>query len=263
MTRSCTPHSQHLGLHAFPRSPWQFAAPEGRGSHHSQLCRLGMILLLLFVGEPGKGWPCLGGNFTHTVCQCQVWVHCAQASTSPSKPAPGRYKHSHPLLAVSEKDPVLAPGRQGPAQCAPCTVSVPSRQLVLFLAGLWQPVHSLFPPHALCVMSGLRMPPLAIQTVCSTAQSWAGWKSERHKSWYSQLAEFLPERRDLLYLLSQFRWKDKETADTHEFKGNEAARTKLVRVFPITIWSSFLPSWKNLFVVCPNASITNSHTPNN
>lgn len=108
----------------------------------------------------------------HTLC-----AHVRSPGQHSTHHTSTRQAQTRPPLAGNFRERLcLAHGRRGPAQCAPCTVSVPSRQLVLFIAGLWQALHSLFPPHALCVVSGLRMPPLVIQTVCSTAQSWAGWK---------------------------------------------------------------------------------------
>lgn len=184
-TRSCSAHT--LGPPCLSQFPLTFCCCRRKGKPSQPALQAGY--------NPAPA-ACCRTRERMTLFVRELYTHCVplsgpQASRAPSKPAPGRYKHI-PLAGSFRERPCLAPGRQGPAQCAPCTVSVPSRQFVLFLAGLWQALHSLFPPHALCVMSGLRMPPLVIQTVCSRAQSWAGWKSERHKCWYSQLAEFLP-----------------------------------------------------------------------
>lgn len=162
----------------------------------------------LHTSLTARGPPCLS-QVTLTICCCRRKGKPSQPALQAGyNPAPaawwitrermtlfGRHTHvrspgqhsthhsstrqvqTHPALAGSFRErPCLAPGRQGPAECAPCTVPVPCRQPALLIAGLWQALHSLFPPHALCVVSGLRMPPLVTQTVCSTAQSWAGWK---------------------------------------------------------------------------------------
>lgn len=44
--------------------------------------------------------------FSRELCTHRVPMPGHQGSTAPTKPAPGRYKHTQPLLAASEKSPV-------------------------------------------------------------------------------------------------------------------------------------------------------------
>lgn len=118
----------------------------------------------------------------------ELCTHCVpmsgpQASSTSTKSALDIYKHAHCLVGSFRERPQIAPDRQ--AQHFHWTFSVPAASFVLFIAELLQALNSLFLPHAHLVISELKMPPLVIQTGCSTAQSWASWKSERHELIFS------------------------------------------------------------------------------
>lgn len=108
----------------------------------------------------------LTGNYAHTVS-----TSGPQTSTKPTKSAPDAYAHAHPLVGSFRERPQVAPDRQGSSQRFHCTFSVPAASFVLFIAEQLQALNSLFLPHAHLAISELRMPPLVIQTGCSTAQS--------------------------------------------------------------------------------------------